>query len=375
MKSYRLSARNILVLLTMHTKTKAWLIVVVLVVLIKIFSIFPRAVEQYYSNALYPFISRTLRFLFGWLPFSVGDALYALAGAWLLVKLFRCIQAIVKKKANRQFWWNGIRRIGFYSLLVYAVFNILWGLNYNRLGTAYLMHLQMKPYTTAELDTVMHIIVQRLDSTHVKALQTRDRFLRNRTLFDEAYHDYQLAKPLYPHLSYAKKSVKASLFSYLGDYMGYTGYYNPFTGEAQVNTTVPVFVLPFTTCHEMGHQLGYAKENEANFAGYLSGKLSPDPSFTYSVYFDLYNYGIRELYGRDSTLALALNQQKPVQVKKDILTLRQFYAAYENPIEPYIRTLYGQYLRANQQPSGMQSYNEVMAFLVAYYKKYGASAL
>jgi hypothetical protein len=161
----------------------------------------------------------------------------------------------------------------------------------------------------------------------------------------------------------------------LGDYLGYTGYYNPFTGEAQVNTTVPVFVQPFTTCHEMGHQLGYAKENEANFAGYLSGKSSADPSFTYSVYFDLYNYGIRELYGRDSVLAIALNKQKPLQVKKDMIALRKFYDKYENPIEPYIRKLYGQYLRANEQPAGMQSYNEVMAFLIAYYKKYGAAAL
>lgn len=359
----------------MHTNRKAWAAVLAVVILIKIFSVFPHAVEKYYSNAVYPFISRTLRLLFGWLPFSVGDILYAVTAVWLLVKLFRFIKTIVKQKANPPFWWNAIRWISFYSLLVYAVFNILWGLNYNRLGTAYLMHLQMKPYTTGELDTVMHLIVQRLDSTNEKAVQTRDRHLQKSVLFGEAYHDYQIAKPLYPHLSYSTKSVKPSLFSYLGDYMGYTGYYNPFTGEAQVNTTVPVFVQPFTTCHEMGHQLGYAKENEANFAGYLSGKLSRDPAFTYSVYFDLYNYGIRELYVRDSTLALTLSKQKPLQVKKDIIALQQFYDRYENPIEPYIRKLYSQYLKANQQPSGMKTYSEVMAFLVAYYKKYGAAAL
>jgi hypothetical protein len=337
--------------------------------------LFPGAVEHYYSNGIYPVISRGLRFIFGWLPFSVGDILYTVTGIFLLVKLVRFLKTIFRKKANGQFWWNGIRWVAFYSLLVYTVFNILWGLNYNRLGTAFQMQLQMKPYTTGELDTVMRIIVQRLDSTNLQALETRKNFLRKRALFGEAYTSYAHAKPVYHHLNYSARSVKASLFSYLGDYLGYTGYYNPFTGEAQVNTTVPVFVLPFTTCHEMGHQLGYAKENEANFAGYLSGKSSADPSFTYSVYFDLYNYGIRELYGRDSTLALALNKQKPVQVKKDILVLRQFYAAYENPIEPYIRKLYGQYLKANEQPSGMQSYNEVMAFLVAYYKKYGADAL
>ena len=359
----------------MHTKRKAWLIIIVLVVLIKIFSLFPVAVEKYYSNGMYPVISRTLRFLFGWLPFSAGDILYAVAAVYLIIKLVQFLKTVFKKKANKAFWWNGIQWLGFYSLLVYTVFNIFWGLNYNRLGTAYQMQLQMKPYSTDELNKVMNIIVDRLDSTAVKALPSRNIYLHKEALFKEACRDYQLVKPQYPHLSYATKSVKSSLFSYLGDYMGYTGYYNPFTGEAQVNTTVPVFVQPFTTCHEMGHQLGYAKENEANFAGYLSGKSSADAAFTYSVYFDLYNYGIRELYGRDSVLALALIKRKPLQVKKDIIALRQFYDAYENPIEPYIRRLYGQYLRANEQPSGMQSYNEVMAFLIAYYKKFGERAL
>ncbi|MEO5683024.1 MAG: DUF3810 domain-containing protein [Chitinophagaceae bacterium] len=359
----------------MHTKKKAWLVVMAVVVFIRIFSLFPPAVEKYYSTGVYPFLSRTLRFLFGWLPFSAGDLLYLAAGIYLLVKLFRFVRSIVKRKASKAFWWNGVRWLAFYSLLVYAVFNMFWGMNYNRLGTAYQMQLQMKPYTTAELQQVVSIMVERLDSTNVQALQTRDVYLRNAPLFAESFQGYQLAKKQYPHLVYSTRSVKASLFSYLGDYMGYTGYYNPFTGEAQVNTTVPVFVQPFTTCHEMGHQLGYAKENEANFAGYLSGKSSADAAFRYSVYFELYSYGFRELYGRDSVLAIALNKQKPLQVKKDIIALRQFFDAYKNPIEPYIRTLYGQYLRANEQPSGMQSYSEVMAFLIAYYKKYGAEAL
>ena len=49
----------------------------------------------------------------------------------------------------------------------------------------------------------------------------------------------------------------------------FLGYYNPFTGEAQVNTNVPAFVIPFTTCHEMAHQIGYASESEASFVGFL----------------------------------------------------------------------------------------------------------
>ena len=354
---------------------KRWIVWVSLAVIIRVISFFPEAVEKYYSTGLYPVISLGLRFLFGWIPFSAGDLLYAAAVIYLLVKIFRFFKTVIRKKADRLYWKACFYQLAATILIIYVIFNLFWGLNYNRVGMAAQMHLQMKPYTTEELQQVMTIVVKRLDSTNVKALQTRNVYLQKQALFKEAYHSYQLAKPQYNHLSYSIKSVKPSLFSYLGDYMGYSGYYNPFTGEAQVNTTVPVFIQPFTTCHEVGHQLGYAKENEANFAGYLSGKSSADAAFTYSVYFDLYNYGMPELFGRDSMLAKELIKQKPLQVKKDILTLRKFYAGYENPIEPYIRRLYGQYLRANQQPSGMESYNEVMAFLIAYYKKYGGDAL
>ena len=359
----------------MHTKKSAWLVMVVLTVLVKIFSFFPYAVERYYSTGLYPVISRVLRGLFGWVPFSLGDVLYLATGVFLLVKIVRLFAAVFKKKAGKAFWWNGIRWLAFYSLMVYVVFNIFWGLNYNRLGMAYQMRLQLTPYSTAELQQVVTALLQKLEATHQAALAERKMYANRQALFDESYHCYQLAATQYPHIRYATRSVKPSLYKTLGDYLGYMGYYNPFTGEAQVNTTVPVFVRPFVTCHEMGHQLGYAKENEANFAGYLSARSSATAAFKYAVYFDLYSYAIRELYGRDSILAIALNKQKPLQVATDIVELRNFFDAYENPVEPYIRKLYGQYLKANEQPSGMQSYNEVMAFLIAYYKKYGAEQL
>jgi hypothetical protein len=48
---------------------------------------------------------------------------------------------------------------------------------------------------------------------------------------------------------------------------------------------------------------------------------------------------------------------------------------YRNPIEAIIDHLYGQYLKANNQPGGKLSYNEVVAWLIAYYKKFGAAAI
>ena len=121
----------------------------------------------------------------------------------------------------------------------------------------------------------------------------------------------------------------------------------------------------------MGHQLGYGTEDEANFSGYLAAKSSKENTFKYSVYFDLYLYANRELYSRDSLAAKANYKLLDTLVRKDISTYRDFLKNHQNPIEPYITELYGKYLQANNQPNGMDTYDEVIGWLIAYKKKYG----
>ena len=74
---------------------------------------------------------------------------------------------------------------------------------------------------------------------------------------------------------------------------------------------------------------------------------------------------------RDTALARALHARLPVVARNDLKALRAFYKSYENPFEPVIRLLYGQYLKANEQPQGILSYDEVVAWVIAYYRKYG----
>jgi hypothetical protein len=197
--------------------------------------------------------------------------------------------------------------------------------------------------------------------------------------FDQLRDD---AVTAYDHLAdkdrdfaYHSPSVKASIFSWPGLYIGFAGYYNPFSGEAQVNVLDPVFTLPFTTCHEMGHQLGYAKENEANIAGFLAARNSPDPAVQYSVYLDMYMYAARELYLRDSNLLRPFRQELLPGVRQDIREIQQFNRRYANPFGTIVWKAYGRYLRANRQPQGIVTYSEVLAWLIAYEQAFGPDAI
>jgi hypothetical protein len=363
-------------LFTRLMKSWSWVLLIILTILIKWMSWYPGFVERNYSEGIYPFIARIQRFLFGWVPFSLGDLFYAFLVLVILFKTFQFFRALFKKKVNRHYFISGLQQIIFFFLFVYVFFNLLWGLNYNRQGIAYQLKLDVKRYTLQDLDTLANVIQQRINyyAGFVNETQ-RDSFNRKKRLFDASIDAYKYAAKEYSFLKYSPRSVKPSLYSYLGNYLGFQGYYNPFSGEGQVNTTVPRFLEPFVTTHEMAHQLGYGKENEANFVGYLACRAYPSNAFRYSVYFDMYNYTVGEIYARDTAMALAYQKKLHPQVVADIKEFREFYKKYKNPVEPIIMWFYGNYLKANNQPAGKRSYNEVVAWLIAYYKKYGLDAL
>ena len=260
-----------------------WASLIVVAIGINLFSRFPAAVEKYYSNGLYPFLARGQRFLFGWVPFSIGDILYGAVVILLVYRLVRLIRKLVRRQTEKGWFARLLRRTVFVLLWVYVLFNGLWGLNYNRLGIANFLGLQVWPYTTVQLNDLAGILVEKLNDLDSSARVHRASLASWRVLREGAVRAYDTLGADDPWFAYRTPSVKASMFSYPGLYIGFGGYYNPFTGEAQVNTMDPLLGQPYTICHEIGHQLGYAKENEANFIGFLAAKSSPDPEFQYSV--------------------------------------------------------------------------------------------
>jgi Protein of unknown function (DUF3810) len=347
------------------------LVLVIIALSVHIYSANPARVEAQYSTGIYPHIARFLRYTFGWLPVSVGDLLYGAVIGWIIWKLVRGITALFKKQVTRsKFGRVCLKAINLF-LVVYISFNILWGINYNRQGIADQLNLKMEKYSVDDLKNINALLVERVNiSKHALTGQSQT-YPSNQQLFSKVKEAYVKAERVYPFLRYHPSSLKPSLWSWLGNYMGFTGYYNPFTAEAQVNTLVPKFLQPFTSCHEVAHQIGYAKEMEANFVGYLAASVSEDTLLHYSVYLDLFMYSNRNLFKTDSSAARGFGNQLLPGVLEDLKEWREFSKKHRNPIEPVFRWIYGVYLERNQQPEGVLSYDEVTGFLIAYHKKFG----
>lgn len=357
-------------------KRWGWVVLIVFALVIRLFAMNAEQVEVYYSQGIYPFISSLLRGALNWLPLSVGDLLYGLVALYGIGKAISMIKRVIAGSHTPTYWLAGLRNICFAVIVVYVVFNLCWGLNYNRLGIGHQLKLQPSLVSQTEIDTLtVHLLKQANRYSGLVGRTTRQQFKQKEKLFNRAESEVQQASLRYPFLEAKLGAVKPSIYSYLGNYLGFQGYYNPFTGEGQVNTTIPVFLRPFVATHEIAHQLGYAKESEANFVGFLVCKDAQEPLFRYAAYLDMYLYAHSILYKVDSARANQIRMERNKQVQADIQELKSFYQQYQTPLEEFVMQGYDFFLQANEQPQGKQSYSQVLRWLMAWVRKEGWEAL
>ena len=328
----------------------------------------PVFVETYYSNGLYPYIASFLRLLFGWIPFSVGDILYLFTGFWVLYKLIR----FIKFKAKN--WHYSFFSFTAKVSVVYFIFHLFWGLNYYRMPLQETLNLPIKKYTVEDLSLVTEKLLIKVQETHFKLTQNDtlpvvvDASLTELLVdSDKAYAS--LAK-IHPKLKYDYGKVKKSLYSLPLTYMGFSGYLNPFTNEAQINYKVPKYNIPIIATHEIAHQIGFAKESEANFIGYLAGVNSHNTIQQYAAYLMALNYCLNDIYYSDKDLYNEIVSRIPKGVKLNYNESRKFWHNYKNPFEPYFKKFYDIFLKTNNQHYGIKSYSKMVNLLIAYDKTY-----
>lgn len=337
------------------------------VLLVKLLAKNPTFVEQFYSNGVYQYLSKVFRFVLGWLPFSFGDLVYGLGGLYMIWWFLKNRKRILKDFKN---WLVDI----FAAVsLVYFAFHLFWGMNYYRLPLHKNLDLEAD-YTTEQLVKVTNKLIDEANALHLK-ITNNDSVKVNvpydkSTIFEMIPNGYTNLNRVFPDLEYQPQSTKQSLFSYPLTYMGFSGYLNPLTNESQVNGRIPLYKFPTTTSHEIAHQLGYAAENEANFIGFMAASNNDDLYIKYCGYTFGLSFCLKEIYKRDKCLF----EDAVADVNKGILKnyeeSRKFWEAHENPFEPFFKLFYGNFLKVNNQPKGMETYSYVVALLVNYLEKH-----
>ncbi|TDD96939.1 DUF3810 domain-containing protein [Flavobacterium cellulosilyticum] len=344
------------------------LFLIVQILFLKIIVFFPEFVEQFYSNGLYVNLSNFSRIILGKVPFSVGDVLYGIVIIYVLQFLWKSRKSWREFKQN---WKNNSLKVLSILSVVYFLFHILWALNYYREPLFEKMKIE-RDYTDADLLTFTKELISK--TNEIQTQITKNDTLKvvlpysNEQVFDMNLNGYKRLSNQYPFFTYTHPSVKKSLFSVPLTYMGFAGYLNPFTNEAQVNYLMPMFNSPTTSCHEMAHQMGFASESECNFIGFLASVKNDNLYFQYSGYSFALRYCLRNWYVRDEKVFDELLKTVHPGILKNYKESEDFWKQYDTFIDDGFHLFYDNFLKMNQQKDGMDSYNKFVNLMVNYYK-------
>ena len=172
----------------------------------------------------------------------------------------------------------------------------------------------------------------------------------------------------YPFIQRLNSRVKPVLASKLMSYTHITGVYSYYTGEANVNVHFPDYTLPFTAAHELAHQRGIARENEANFIAFLVCVGSQDSYVRYSGYLNLLEYICNALYRADVQAYREILQALDERVLGELRAYSDFFDAFrDSPAADVSDAVNDTYLKLNGNEAGTASYGLVVELAVAYY--------
>jgi succinate dehydrogenase/fumarate reductase cytochrome b subunit len=330
---------------------------------VKLLSLFPEFIEDYYSKGMYVFTSKLFRYILGWMPFSLGDVVYILAMMYAVRWLYKHRKQFVK---NTKSWFVDVFAV---ISIFYFTFHVLWGMNYYRLPLHKSLNLDAD-YTYEQLVTVTKQLIAKSNAIHLEITNNDsikvDIPLSKTEILKQTPSGYADLKFKFPDLEYHPKSIKTSLFGLPLTYMGFSGYLNPLSNEAQIDGKIPVYKFPTTASHEIAHQLGFAAENEANFIGCMAAISHNNIYFKYSGYTFALRHCLNEIYRRDEILYNEIVESVNLGILKNYQEVREFWERYQNPMEPIFKIGFNAFLKANNQDKGMESYSYVVALLVNY---------
>ena len=348
---------------------------------------YPELVAKYYTQGLFRYGSICLRFLFGWLPFAIGELVYIVFIIILIINILRCFTLL--KKFNQK--WHKLRflliKFTWLVIKLFVVFQFIWGLNYLQPDPTKAYDLTVKAPENAtvaleEMNDLTYAFIQELNQTKaaLNGLGPQKMDFDQLSVRVESAYSREANKKKLSRFRFA--GFKKAVFPVWGDYIGYLAFYQPMTGEAIVRADLPVWTQPYTMAHEMAHQSGYASETEANFIAYVVVNESGDPILRYSMLLQMFTYAqdaqlllIAANKGFDAWEA-QIKKNKALlspDVLKDRALIRAFFTARAGKQIEASSKLYDQFLKWNQQAAGLASYQDVLKWVRAYRLKTDSS--
>jgi hypothetical protein len=334
---------------------------------------YPHFTENVYSSFICKILGQIISRITGLFPFSLAEFVIIVAAVFVIIYIIKTIFSIIKTRRKGKTIKKFILNILAAGGIMYFSFLFLWGINYNRLTLSEVLDLNVESPTQQELNALCEDLIRRSNSLRTRIDRNGGGVLRlpyDKTIaLKTAYKGFENIALLHPNLDGKYGSPKGLMLSELVCYTGITGFFFPFTGESNVNMAIPDPFFPCTVTHEMAHQRGIAREDEANYIAYLACINHPDVYFQYSGTLMALNYSIGALARSDRQKYDELMPTLSKGVINDLNFNKQFWSRYSGLIERASDKINDTYLKAQRQKKGVRSYGAVVDLLIAEYRK------
>lgn len=356
---------------------RAWLVTVavlaVALVLRAAAAEWPEATERFYARGLYPWIHRLQTGVSRLAPISCGELLLAVLAGTALFRGVRFVRRWRRREAPRlEHTLQELSGVVLLAAWLYCVYLGAWAFNYARLPYAHGTGLDVRAASADELDAAAREWLQRAAELRKELPEDAQGlvvlsgdFQRQARAIADAW---ARAGELDPRLAGPPPVLRAASASRLMTAAGITGIYWPFTGEPHVNVLAPLPQRVFAALHEVAHQRGFAREDEANYLAVKVGANSGDRELAYSATLMAFLHLRSSLNAADFSRSLTLHADIDPAVLRDIKAIQNFWAAPSKAVQT-VREVSSKvndtYLKVQGQSQGVRSYGRMVDLLLA----------
>ncbi|MBO4872403.1 MAG: DUF3810 domain-containing protein [Lachnospiraceae bacterium] len=328
-----------------------------------------KAFSTWYARNLYPVWVGMLGRINGWIPFSVNEI-----GSYLFLLLFiffivRDITRAVRKAVPRRWFSRWLRIVMVCVGAMSLVFMLGMGINYNRATFAEEYAMDLSGGTKEDLYYLSEIMTEEANALAEFVVRNEEGIMQlSGDVRSQAVSAMRELGEKYPTLSGFYPLPKPIWFSEFLSHEHITGIQSPYTSEAQYNRLITPYNLPHTICHELAHLKGYAREDEANFIGFLACIFSEETDMRYGGYVLGYLYASNALYGADYDLWAKVRGKLEDIISVDLAENSRYWAQYQTKLAEIKDKVNDAQLKFNHQEDGVKSYGRVVDLMLSFYR-------
>ena len=325
---------------------------------------------DYFNRHISSFFRLVLAKISGIIPLSFAE-LFVICSP---IILFIIIRFAMKRYIET---W---RHVGIFCVIVlsigalfFSIFVLNFGIAYHTTSIDKRLELDKKDVSANELANTAEWLIDEVNSL-IDEVEFEDKSssimpYSLKEMNNELISAYQSLSERYTFIPYFKSRIKPIMLSEPMTYTHISGVYTFFTGEANLNTNGLDYSLVFTTAHELAHQRGIAREDEANFVAFLVCAESDEPYIKYCAYMNLCEYVLNALYSADSALWETTYKKLDNRAIYEMIAYNDHYEKYrDNVVGEISGAINDAYLQANGT-QGSVSYGLVVDLAVAYFHK------